>query len=169
MPIKDTFMNNKLKSSALSFFAEWPWNNPLAITLTCRKGVESHGGQLTLATLDRVQTNLRHVMNRVNGNKHIFGNKGKRKKKRLQVVAIAEQDRSGRYHLHLQVDIPVGLSSELLMETLEREWRESDWGYNEIDVQPARDVGWLDYMLKTYSKAEYDLSIDWNNCQQAIT
>lgn len=166
---RSTLTDPESRTELLDFFKSWTWNNPLSATLTCRNGRLWESGYFSSAKLQDVQKNLRHVLNRVNNDKSVFGNRGKRKKKRLQSVAVTERNQSGRYHFHLQIDIPVGLSAELIVATLKREWAKSDWGFNETDIKPVRDEGWLDYMLKPDSKPEYDLYIDWINCSRAKT
>ncbi|MBA4050052.1 MAG: hypothetical protein C0464_03495 [Cyanobacteria bacterium DS2.008] len=150
------------------WFGQWTWQNPIAITLTCREKPHWKSGIFSSATLDSVQKNLTHVLNRVNNNKDIFGNQGKRKKKtkRLQSVAVVEQNLDGRYHYHLQVDVPPGKTPDLLASIIELEWKKSYWGDRINHIQPVRDNGWLMYMLKLPTKRDYDLQIDVRNCHQ---
>jgi hypothetical protein len=42
-------------------------------------------------------------------------------------------------------------------------WAATDFGHREVDVKPAADDRWVRYMLKSRTKDEYDLSIDWLN------
>lgn len=44
-------------------------------------------------------------------------------------------------------------------------WGETLWGYHVQHVTPC-DSGWLPYMAKLKSKAEYSDAIDWLNCHE---
>ncbi len=154
------------RANMIPWLGQWTWQNPIAITLTCRKKHRRERGIFPSATLDDVKQNLRHVLNRVNNNKDIFGNQGKRGEKRLQVVTVVEQNLDGRYHFHLQVDVPPGKTPDFLASIIELEWKKSCWGDRINHTQPVRDNGWLMYMLKLPTKRDYDLQIDVDDFHQ---
>ena len=71
-----------------------------------------------------------------------------------------------RFHYHCVIDCP---RPELVEEfpTLIREcWTRTDYGYDQIDIQPGSDTGWVNYLTKYRTKTEFDQSIDWVNLHQ---
>ena len=66
---------------------------------------------------------------------------------------------------HLLIDIPPRWHPDSFMALVVMNWSETLWGRGVIDVSPC-DTGWLPYMAKLKSKAEYSDAIDWLNCRK---
>jgi hypothetical protein len=155
-----TDLRRKIKAVFLEHYNISRWSNPTAITLTLKKAIPSGLG-LVWGAPEYYSQNLRHSLNVIHGK--LFGSRGRHKTPRLKVIPILEQDQSGRHHYHLALELRNEMPLEEFRDLIHEVWPNTDWGYKQIDVQPA-DGGWLLYMTKSRSKGG-DLadSIDWDN------
>jgi hypothetical protein len=133
------------------------FQSPAAVTLTMKKRVGFQTADLLVAS-----ANFRHFMNRLNNN--ILGSAAKLHGRRLKTVAVIEANADARLHYHAMIDRPHYCSFERFKAVIADQWLRTDFGYRQIDIQDAADVGWTEYMLKLRQKISLLDSIDWNNC-----
>ena len=74
-----------------------------------------------------------------------------------------ERDAQGRPHFHLAIDRPGHIAHERFVELINDIWRSTRWGYEQTHILPYADEGWLRYMAKFRTKANFADSIDWEN------
>ncbi len=147
-----------LREAVVEFCDISCWQNPTAVTLTMKKGLERNGVFIP-ATPERCQQNLRHALNKINH--RIYGNRSR--KVRMECVPVLEQDASGRFHYHLALNRPQEVSEDFFPLMMASVWMSTHWGYKQADFQSNADAGWIEYITKLRSKAEFDESIDWGN------
>jgi hypothetical protein len=133
------------------------FQSPAAVTLTMKKRVGFQNADLLVGS-----QNFRHFMNRLNNK--ILGSAAKLHGRRLKTVAVIEANADSRLHYHAMIDRPHYCSFATFKAVVSDQWRRTDFGYRQIDVQDAADAGWTDYMLKLRQKVSLLDSIDWNNC-----
>lgn len=138
------------------------WKNPVAVTLTLKQAIRSRWGTFIRPGPGDYEQNLRHFLNVLN--RRIYGNKV-RHGARLKCIAVLEGDDIVRRHYHLLIDIPPRRHPDSFMILVALTWGETLWGYHVQHVTPC-DSGWLPYMAKLKSKAEYSDAIDWLNCHK---
>jgi hypothetical protein len=155
-------IDRRLKRASITYFENFNWNQPLAVTLTLKK-VAGTGPNMVRGTQENYQRNLNHFLNVLN--RRIFQG-GSRKGKTVQVVPVLERDQSGRAHYHLMLDVPKGVIWFWLKDQIEQIWPKTDWGFQQIDVRLETQGHWLKYMMKFRSKNDYDLAIDWENVRR---
>ena len=80
------------------------------------------------------------------------------------MFSVIEGGVSKRLHVHAIVDCPRFDLELAFPEVIQTAWRQTKWGYREVDVRPCDD-GWLSYLLKLRDKPDFDISLDWQNCQ----
>ncbi len=134
------------------------FQNPAAVTLTMKKRVGRRNADHMVAS-----ENFRHFMNRLNHK--ILGSATKLHGRRLKTVAVIESNADGRLHYHAMIDRPDYCSFETFKEAVSEQWLRTDFGYRQIDIQDAADIGWTDYMIKLRQKISLLEAIDWTNCQ----
>lgn len=141
--------------------------NPHSVTLTLKQSVVVRYGQSSIhsrITPDRAVRNFRHFMNRLN--KRVYGHSYSRHGKRVQVIPVLEGGEHTRLHYHCVIDCPRAELSDSYSNLIGECWLQTDYGYDQIDVQPRSDSGWVNYISKFRTKSEFDQSIDWTNLHQ---
>jgi hypothetical protein len=63
------------------------------------------------------------------------------------------------------IEKPEHLNFEQFKELIEETWSKTKYGYKDNKIKPIYDyIGWIDYMIKTYSKSEgIQSSVDLDN------
>ena len=97
--------NNKLMDATRSFFKNFNWTDPVAVTLTFKKGLME---RLVIANDDDYRKNVRYFLNILN--KRVY-NGLSRKGWLISVVSVRETGCFGGVHYHLVIDKPPHLSS----------------------------------------------------------
>jgi hypothetical protein len=117
----------------------------------------------TLVMLDRdaAAQNFRHFLNLLNG--RVYGNAFRRHGKRLRVIAVLEHDDITRWRYHAAIDCPRHIRPEAFKAMISECWIRIDWGHRGMCMKSGADEGWIRYMLKSRTKDQYDLCIDWLN------
>lgn len=134
--------------------------NPIAVTLTLKQGIKV-GSSFERITQDRAIQNYRHFSNLLNT--EVYGKRFKRHGVRVQMVPVLEGGNGTRLHFHCVIDRPDEISYNRFSRMIETSWKRTDWGYNEIDIQPSCDEGWTKYISKFRGKTDYIDSFDWSN------
>ncbi len=141
--------------------------NPHSVTLTLKQSVVVHHGRLPIHIRidhNRAVRNFRHFMNRLN--RRVYGHSSCRHGKRVQVIPVLEGGELTRLHYHCVIDCPRAELTETFPDMIRKCWLHTDYGYDQIDVQPRSDSGWVNYISKFRTKSEFDQSIDWINLHQ---
>lgn len=155
------------RKAFLSFVDLSKFVNPFSVTLTLKQSVIVDYGHLrthSRISHDRAVRNFRHFMNLLN--RRMYGHGFKRHGKRVQVIPILEGGGLTRFHYHCVIDCPRPELTETFPSIITNCWSKTDYGYDQIDVQPGSDSGWLHYISKFRSKSDFDQSIDWINLHQ---
>ena len=151
--------NVALKEATRSFFKTIPWTDPVALTLTFKKGVMLKGC-LIMGTDDDYRRNVRHFLNALN--KKLYRGLA-RKGWLINVAAVKETGDFGRLHYHLVVDKPPHVSLDYYAGLIYKIWTRTTWGHRKIDVGAQASVLWINYITKLRSKSNYADAIDWTN------
>jgi hypothetical protein len=96
-------------------------------------------------------------------NRKVYGRAASRYGKSVSVIPIMEGGDDKRLHYHAMIDCPADHLQEAFPDAIASSWRSTQWGYDQIDVQPQADEGWLAYMTKLRDKADFASAIDWIN------
>lgn len=134
--------------------------NPIAVTLTMKQGIKIGSSFQWLSREFAIQ-NYRHFMNLLNV--EVFGKRFKRHGVRIQTIPILEGDNLSRLHFHCVMDRPDEIDIDRFSWMIETCWKRTDWGYNQIDIQPSCNDGWTKYISKYRGKTDYIDSFDWSN------
>jgi hypothetical protein len=139
------------------------WSLPFAVTLTMKQARPAAEDPSVIVALDRdaAAQNFRHFLDLLNT--RIFGTTFKRHGKRLRVIAVIEHDEITRWHYHAAIDCPPHIMPGTFSAMISQCWARTDWGYRETSIKAGADDGWVRYMLKSRTKDQYDLCIDWLN------
>jgi hypothetical protein len=142
-----------LKSTIHSHIRSLSLDGCLGVSLTMRQFADG-------VRLDDIRSsqNLRHFLNRVNG--EVFGKAFKRFGKRLNVIPALEKSPTDRLHYHLILQSPYPDDPQKAKALIERAWTETRFGYQQTHVHPGIDHGWTDYITKFKSASD---GIDWEN------
>jgi hypothetical protein len=130
---------------------------PAAVTLTMKKRNGGRAADHIVAS-----ENFRHFRNRL---EHLLlGSAAKRHGRRLLMVTVVETSADDRLHYYCIIDRPYYCSLERFSVIVREQWRRTDFGYDQVDIQDQPNEGWTDYLLKQRQKSSLLDSIDWNNC-----
>lgn len=134
--------------------------NPVNITLTQKQVVD---GQWI--SDDVSEANFKHFSTLLN--RRLYGNAHKRFGKKLAMFVVRESDATHRHHLHVVIQRPNHLTVKEFIALLTECWKKTRFGYHQVHFEipetEDRELGWIDYSLKTRTKADYASSIDWKN------
>jgi hypothetical protein len=149
-----------IQQALLAFCQTRTWINPQAVTLTLRLARWQDGLRTSLTPSD-AQQNLRHFLNVLHKK---LGSCGFTKHSVLQRLPIFEGTATVRPHYHMILDRPACIDAPRYAELILQEWPRTYWGYKLVTVEPCTSAdGWLDYITKLRSKADYADAIDWKN------
>jgi hypothetical protein len=111
------------------------------------------------------QQNFRHFRNLLN--RHLFGNAYKRYGKQLMMFVAREGDQHHRHHLHVIIEKPDNVDTEVFVSLVMHFWSKTRFGYHEHHYEcpttEGREIGWVNYCLKKRSKEDLASSVDWEN------
>lgn len=151
--------DKKIRAAFLEHYSISDWVTPVAVTLTFRMGISTLNG-IQYGTDERYSQNLKHALNVMN--RKLFGRRFREHGRRLKVIPVLETDQSGRRHYHLALDLVDRIDIDSFRKIIASTWGRTDWGYHEIDVQPA-DSGWIAYIMKGRGKPDVMSAVDWDN------
>lgn len=112
-------------------------------------------------TTDSAAQNFRHFTNVLN--QRVYGSAAQRHGKRLPVIPVLEGSALKRLHYHALIDCPRDDLLATFPSLIVRTWMATQWGYNENQVIPSADTGWINYMTKLRDKPDFGTDIDWLN------
>lgn len=150
-----------LRHAFLNFCKTKIWTNPQAVTLTLKvaRRIDS-GGWLRLSQT-AAQQNLSHFLNVLRKG---LWRRGFLEEPELQCIPIYEGCQDVRPHIHLVLDKPDGIGQEHYTALIHQEWSRTHWGHQLVTVEPCHnEEGWLTYIAKARTKADYGDAIDWMN------
>jgi len=134
--------------------------NPLNVTFTEKQKVDGKW-------IDDFQSeqNFKHFRNVLN--QKVFGNGYKRFNKQLEMLVIREVSLNQRHHLHCIIELPLRYRFDEFSSLIKKIWRDTQFCYDQIDIEKPssqqREDGWLDYIMKDYTKVSLSTSIDYVN------
>ena len=100
-------------------------------------------------------------------NKKTFGNSYRRFGKELKTLFVKEWSEDKRHHIHSIIEQPKHIDEVTFQKIISDSWRRTLFGYEQIHIEKPtstkREVGWLDYIMKTTTKNSLSEAIDWDN------
>jgi len=134
--------------------------NPLNVTFTQKQYV--NGQRIDDPSSEQNFRHFRNVLNR-----KVFGNGYKRFNRQLQMLVIREVSSDKRHHLHCVIEQPQKYEFEEFVSLIHSVWSVTKFGYKQIHIEKPssqqREDGWLDYIMKDYTKVSLSTSIDYVN------
>ena len=130
----------------------FPPQNSHAVTLNLKQSEFTTLGNRVKLCPQSASQNLRHLFNLIN--RQTFGNQFKRKKMRLDCFPVLERSSAGNLHYHLILrntfsdDFNLQAMKLLIKELSNKKW----FGYEDVEVRPHEDHGWVKYILKTVNR-----------------
>ena len=135
---------------------DFRWQQPYAITLTLKRGTELKGVRVTGDRI-RYSQNVRHFLNVLNS--AIFGGMA-RSGWQFSVATFFEQSSEGLPHFHMVLCKPKHLPENYFAWLITHIWATTTWGRRVNRAVPMIDEGWINYITKFKTKAEYDLALE---------
>lgn len=159
LEFRNRFQIRETQAQVRNWLAGSTWQRPFAITLSLKQRLPDRAERIDTISASQ---NVRHFANLLS--RRCFGSAHKRYGRRVQMFSVIEGGGTKRLHVHAMVDCPSADLELAFPEFIRTAWEKTRWGYREVDVQPCDD-GWLSYLLKLRDKPEFDISLDWQNCQ----
>lgn len=146
-------------------FVQWSlslnWQSPFAVTLTFKQAILTNN---TYVSLDNISAskNIQYFLAFLT--RSALGNSAARYGRQLTCVGALESSESIRLHAHFCIDKPPRLSDEKFYSIIVTSWNRTLFGHVQLVVEPCSDLqGWISYIAKYKSKADYLDAIDWMN------
>jgi len=158
-------MSSNLNDQLKTYLRSKRVKNPINITFTQKQNVDGKW-------IDDFQSeqNFKHFKNVLN--RKVFGNGYKRFNKQLEMLVIREVSLNQRHHLHCIIELPLRYRFDEFSSLIKRIWRNTKFGYDQIDIEKPssqlREDGWLDYIMKDFTKVSLSTSIDYENSSVLI-
>ncbi len=158
-------MSSNLNDQLKNYLRSKRVKNPINITFTQKQKVDGKW-------IDDFQSeqNFKHFKNVLN--RKVFGNGYKRFNKQLEMLVIREVSLNQRHHLHCIIELPLRYRFDEFSSLIKRIWRNTKFGYDQIDIEKPssqlREDGWLDYIMKDFTKVSLSTSIDFENSSVLI-
>lgn len=152
-----TLRNIKLQEATRSWLNyDFTWQQPYATTLTLKRGTKLNGW---IVIGDRIaySQNLRHFLNVLN--RSIFGGMA-HAGWQFSVATFFERSRDGLPHFHLVISKPPHLPHDYFAWLINHLWAATTWGRRINDAVPMVSSGWIKYITKFKTKAEYDQALE---------
>lgn len=130
---------------------EWNWQQPVAITLTCKRSDIKNPETLR----ERLEQNMHYFLN-------FLCKKMRVRRKYLQVLVVKEGGLDNP-HYHLTLDLPGKVTLDVFAKLVRQCWLKTKWGDQQILVQECWSADWLGYCLKLRSKRDGCDGIDTKN------
>lgn len=156
----------QLRSSIRDWVDIDSWANPFSATLTLKQVAGTDNGFLARRVWGDELTasqNFHHFLNKLN--RRLFGKAAQRYGKGVRVLPVLEGGNGKRLHYHAVIDCPRPDLHDLFPIIVATIWRDTQWGYSQIEVNPGADQGWLNYITKLRDKPDFGSSIDWVNAR----
>ena len=136
-----------------------------AVTLTLKpyRIVATEIGDVRqILTPIEAQTNFRHFLKRLNA--EVYGNATKRFGRSVTVMPLLEGQATHKLlHYHCALgNFPVELCAKAIEAKIASAWHQTSFGNEQVDIQPMRTSGWLNYAGKEIGFRNADV-IDWVN------
>lgn len=147
---------HELRAATKNFASRYQWDT--AVTLTLKQAVRVNG---QFRGLDRIEASqaLKHFLKVLE--RRLWPH-ASRNCCRLQTFPIYEGTSIHRPHYHLALLRPSHVCAERFAALIQEAWSKTTWGYSQNLVTTA-DVGWITYITKLRTKADYFDAIDWEN------
>jgi hypothetical protein len=147
------------------------WREFCDVTLTLKQSHRTESGSWIEVDHCRCSHAFRHFMNLLN--KEVYGSAYRRHGKRLRVLPVlergdvrasalrpCERGRSGRWHIHCAIELPLHVDAFALERLIRVCWAKVELSHGRILVRDCANVGWVHYMLKYRQKSEFDGLLD---------
>ncbi len=128
-------------------------DRPVAVTLTLKQGIQRADGTWTRLTQSIAAEAVSYFFNELE--RRCFPKKKGKRAGCIYRIAVWEGGENQRLHYHLQLSRPEHVTFADFESKIEAAWKKADWAYNQVDIK-ASNKGWLNYMLKTRTKSNYN-------------
>ena len=158
-------MSSNLNDQLKNYLRSNRVKNPINITFTQKQKVDGKW-------IDDFQSeqNFKHFKNVLN--RKVFGNGYKRFNKQLEMLVIREVSLNQRHHLHCIIELPLRYWFDEFSSLIKNIWKNTKFGYDQIDIEKPssqlREDGWLEYIMKDFTKVSLSTSIDYENSSVLI-
>lgn len=154
-----------LRATCFEFMQKHAEQFTHAVTLTLKpyRMVASEYGDLRqVLTPIEASANFRHFLKRLNA--ETYGNATKRFGKSVTAMPLLEGHATHKLlHYHCALgNFPVDLCEKGITAKITSAWHQTAFGNAQIDIQPMRTSGWLNYAGKEIGFRNADV-IDWEN------
>lgn len=155
------FLNNigDYKNAVRELIDFSAWRNPVAINLTFRQCIWYEPSYRVWIDEIAASKDLNYLSNAINSK--LLTRNERRRGDRLGFFAVVECAEKTRLHAHAVVECPDEAKLDYLAELIATRWPQTEWGYRQTIVKPC-DSGWLEYMMKLRTKADYASALDWS-------
>jgi hypothetical protein len=160
-----------VESARSHFFDTSSWGEFCDVTLTLKQAWQPDRSGWVKIDDYRCRQAFRHFVNLLN--RAVYGAAFRRYGKRLRVLPVLEKGevhtsalrswergRSGRWHIHCAIELPVHLDAIALEKLIRNCWAKVELGYGRILVRDGANTGWINYMLKDRQKSAFDGLLD---------
>jgi hypothetical protein len=162
------------------------WGPFCDVTLTLKQARKCKNGIPIKIDEYECKRAFQHFMNLLN--RAVYGNAFRNCGKRLRVIPVLEQTEtvrdpqettvlhrgryrrafplrrsgtSGRWHFHCAIELPQHIDAITFEKLVEVCWKKVDWGHRRILVRDGADDGWINYILKSTQKSQFE---SWADC-----
>jgi hypothetical protein len=147
------------------------WGAFCDVTLTLKQTRQADCGAWVKIDEYRCRQAFRYFIGPLN--RAVYGAAFRRHGRRLRVLPVLERGEihapalrtcergiAGRWHVHCAVELPSHCDGVALERLIRKCWAKVEWGGGRILVRDGANAGWIDYMLKTRQKADFDDILD---------
>jgi hypothetical protein len=142
-----------------------------AVTLTLKpyRVVTTARGEFKQAlTVIDAQRTFKQFLNRLNAS--VYKNAAKRCGKSVSVIPVIEGQATHKHlHYHCALgNFPATLCEKTIKAIIVSAWQQTEFGNEQIDIQPMQTIGWINYCGKEIGLKNADV-IDWGNVRLPAT
>lgn len=138
-----------------------PWPRPIAVTLTLKQGLALGLGRWERIDRGKARGAIVYFCHELD--RRCYPKIDGKRSGKVKRLVVLEGNDTTRWHYHLLIDCPAHVPPAIFAAWIYEIWNKVIWGYNEIEIKLA-DMGWLDYILKRNTKADYSTCVELDAC-----
>lgn len=159
------------EAAKTSLFDTSGWGPFCDVSLTLKQAHKSDDGTWVKIDEHECKRAFRHFMNLLN--RAVGKNAVRRYNKRIRVLPVVEKGNawgqsspfcktggSGRWHIHCAMELPGHIDAIAFEQLIHKCWAKVYWAHRRVLVREGTDEGWIDYMLKSHQKLDFDHLLD---------
>lgn len=129
------------------------WSSITAVSLNFKEHLQTENGGFAKLTDEICRGELVAFCNELD--RRIYKHAVLRYGKRLRRIVFLEKGFDRSWHNHMAIERPEHISEVKFRNLIKDCWARSEWAVPNKDVQFERNRGWVEYIHKTRSKAEF--------------